>query len=745
MGLAVPVVVSATTTETTTTETTTTEATTITETSNLDKTGVNGINIFEQQKFTKPQVPYFYYWTYGENVFLNWDYGSQFNRPYKIEVVIDDDLNFSSPDYVEVKPKGAEFTPSMSGPFYLRIRFLDENGSITHESIRKVFRGTEETREIIGLTYVPEQGGVLVNWANFKDGINSAEISIDGQIVETVNGASILNNEYLITGVSEGSEVRIKIINGKGVEYNGVIFVKSMQGGLSYGITSANLSSAQNGVGILVNLANTGFKKGTEFVVDVVEKESGDSVVSGYQVILDQDEGSFVIYPDEGKRFLNEEYIVTIQNRSNGRKYVIDDYLHKISSDANFSAIPLPSGQVLLAWDQVDGAQTTQVIWSNSATFDTATEELLSGNERGIVLDTKSQVGEDVYIILTTFDKDGRVITQDLAAVRIDGDIQDLSNFTGKFINDNTVQFTLSEPTQDVISGILDINGTLFSLRQGQIDSINNNGMFDLSGFNKGNKYEVTAYLLDETGKVHKGFTNVSGSGGHVIDTDDLFIQGDGGINARYTINPGILTLVLDESFNFKTGSPINLDFDGHGIGSIKATYVPGSNSINISGLIPSKEYTNIVISYIDSNGNTQRINFDELYIKRGSHLDGFIINMYNNAVSRSTQNIDETGYNYWKYGMINKEISLGGFVRNLAYVPEFMDKVNSPEDVITRLYLVLVDRNPDKQGLDFWTSVYNQLVKEGVSHKDAVYKLILQMTSSPEFSNLAKEIGVEP
>ena len=73
------------------------------------------------------------------------------------------------------------------------------------------------------------------------------------------------------------------------------------------------------------------------------------------------------------------------------------------------------------------------------------------------------------------------------------------------------------------------------------------------------------------------------------------------------------------------------------------------------------------------------------------------------------------------------------------------MNLINSPQDLITRLYQVLVLRDPEPQGLQFWTSVYNELVSNGVSHMEATMKILSDMTTSNEFSNLAEKIGVNP
>ena len=252
-------------------------------------------------------------------------------------------------------------------------------------------------------------------------------------------------------------------------------------------------------------------------------------------------------------------------------------------------------------------------------------------------------------------------------------------------------------------------------------------------------------YLLDSNGKVYKGnVTSIQTQG--TSESTDVLIDGVTGIIGRYTINPGILTLLLDEGlYDVSPNSPIGILVNGQKISSVSAVYVPESNAINVTGLIPTKAYRNISLSYVSKSGESKTINIPNLTIKIGSSLDSFLVNAYNKAISRETQNIDEDGYNYWKNGLISKNITLGYFIRNLAYVPEFMNLINSPQDLITRLYQVLVLRDPEPQGLQFWTAVYNELVSNGVSHMEATMKILSDMTTSNEFSNLAQKIGVNP
>lgn len=689
----------------------------------------------------KPEIPYFYYWTSGDTVYLSWDYGHVANRPTKIEAVISSSADFSNPSYIQVKPKGAEFVPNITGDFYLRVRFFDSSGNVAYESIRKVVRNSTETREIKGLTQEVSGTGVKVSWNSFTDGISSGQVFVNGQLYGNLSATDIKNNSVVVQNVSEGSEIKIRIINGNGLEYNGVVFVDK---GSLQSMSNIGLGLSQDGVGINVDLSQTNFKQGNRFLVKVVQKDDSDVIVSGTQVTLSKDKGSFTIYPDAGKTFYGTDYIVTITDLSTGDVYTYD-YSHDIYSIPNFVSVGLSTGEVVSTWDQIEGVASAELIWSTASDFSNYSAVNVESGKNGVTFNTNLTTSQTVYLLLTTYDQQGRIVTQNVDAVMVGDTEGQLSNFKGVYKTDNVVEFSWNAINTDVAAGILKVNDKVVSLSSSELATLNSTNTLTVGGFTKGNKYDVSLYLLDSNGKVYKGnVTSIQTQS--TSESTDVLIDGVSGIIGRYNINPGILTLLLDEGlYDVSPNSPIGILVNGQKITSVSAVYVPESNAINITGLIPTKAYRNISLSYVSKSGESKTINIPNLTIKIGSSLDSFLVNAYNKAISRETQNIDEDGYNYWKNGLISKNITLGYFIRNLAYVPEFMNLINSPQDLITRLYQVLVLRDPEPQGLQFWTSVYNELVSNGVSHMEATMKILSDMTTSNEFSRLAEKIGVNP
>ncbi len=705
----------------------------------INESEVKNTNIFEVHS-NYPGIPYFYYWTSGDDVYLNWDYGNVANRPSKIEAIISKNEDFSNPSYIEVKPKGATFRPNIEGNYYLRVRFFDSSGNITHESIRKVIRGAEQTRDIKGLKYEVVGTDIKLSWANFVEGIKSAKIYVDDKLFKTLSSSDLKGNSYVLSGVKGGSEVRISIINGIDLEYNGFVkidkdaFVKS---------ELIDFRVSNDGAGILIDLSKTSFNSGDEFLINIKEKESNEDVLTDYKVSLSDNSKTITVYPNEGLSFLSNDYVITIKDVKTGDVYTYD-YTHILSGVNNFTLLS-NGGEIVLSWTPSSNTYQSEVLWSTKEDFSSYESIGVAKGVDGLAFNSNLSSGS-VYVILTNYDQNGRVISQQAKSVNINTGVKDLKNFKGVYKGDTSAEFSYDKIDNTLVSGIVKINDSFIALSKDQINTLNSTNSLTLGGFNKNTKYNVSFYLLDKDNNLYKSSISSISLESNNESQGSLEITLPNGISASYILNPGILSLVLDENiYSVSPNSSINVTIDSKSVPNVFGVYVKESNGINIKGLIPEKEYKNVLISYEDKSGNSKNIAIESILIKKGSSLDSFLINAYNKAVSRSTQNIDEEGYNYWKNGLLSKNIGLSYFIRNLSYVPEFMSLINSPSDLITRLYGVLVLRDPDPQGMQFWTSVYNGLIEKGVSHTEATMKILTDMTTSSEFSNLAERLGVNP
>ena len=160
-----------------------------------------------------------------------------------------------------------------------------------------------------------------------------------------------------------------------------------------------------------------------------------------------------------------------------------------------------------------------------------------------------------------------------------------------------------------------------------------------------------------------------------------------------------------------------------------------------VDNLIPGKDYSSLKIYFEIQNGRKVVVNIPKFTtLEETTDLNEFIKDVYFNALNR---NPDEVGFWYWVDKLSSKEISVDKFVKNLLNENEFIRIRPTTKSKIEGLYKVIVNRTSDKEGLEFWVSMYESLLKNGYSEEFAVKIVADRMINEDEFKNLVKNLKV--
>lgn len=160
-----------------------------------------------------------------------------------------------------------------------------------------------------------------------------------------------------------------------------------------------------------------------------------------------------------------------------------------------------------------------------------------------------------------------------------------------------------------------------------------------------------------------------------------------------------------------------------------------------VEGLIPGKDYSGLKVYFEIQNGRKVVVSIPKFTtLEETTDLNEFIKDVYFNALNR---NPDEVGFWYWVDKLSSKEISVDKFVKNLLNENEFIKLRPSTKSKIEGLYKVIVNRTSDKEGLEFWVSMYESLIKNGYSEEFAVKIVADRMINEDEFKNLVKNLKV--
>ncbi len=107
-----------------------------------------------------------------------------------------------------------------------------------------------------------------------------------------------------------------------------------------------------------------------------------------------------------------------------------------------------------------------------------------------------------------------------------------------------------------------------------------------------------------------------------------------------------------------------------------------------------------------------------------------YIENLYKHAFGREP---DPSGSEYWMQKIMNGEVSATDVAKDIFHSEELQQKDLSDEEYVTMAYEILLGREPDQEGLEYWV---NQLQNEGLTRELLFYEFAF----SNEFDQMAVE-----
>ena len=163
-------------------------------------------------------------------------------------------------------------------------------------------------------------------------------------------------------------------------------------------------------------------------------------------------------------------------------------------------------------------------------------------------------------------------------------------------------------------------------------------------------------------------------------------------------------------------------------------------------GLVPNKTYDEIstTIKYVDDDNSKKDLELKVKNVKTTAveEVQEFLSHVYSTAFLRYP---DETGYVYWIKRLKEHSISARDFLINLMFAEnEFSDMKYNDEQFITVLYSIIVNREPDKEGLEFWINAYVEVLGHfNFDVYNAKKYIVDRMINEDEFKRLAVRLGL--
>ena len=262
------------------------------------------------------------------------------------------------------------------------------------------------------------------------------------------------------------------------------------------------------------------------------------------------------------------------------------------------------------------------------------------------------------------------------------------------------------------------------------------------SGLNSNTTY--TWQLLDKNNDViEEGFfttgrpstnLNITGNGSSTTTSSNSITSSDMSKSDITDVNASLYVGSSTLLNKIKNGKDFTTNFEG-------VTASLNGSRLELKGLVPDKEYKNLVISYLTDKGVQEKITVPTFKTKTAtSKLRQFISDVYKYSLERTA---DERGFSYWETNISNRTITPQKFVLNLLSEKEFINKYSTTNAKIEALYRVIVNRSSDTAGLSYWTDRYNTLLGQGMSESNALAFVADNMVNEAEFITRVNSLGI--
>ena len=159
-------------------------------------------------------------------------------------------------------------------------------------------------------------------------------------------------------------------------------------------------------------------------------------------------------------------------------------------------------------------------------------------------------------------------------------------------------------------------------------------------------------------------------------------------------------------------------------------------NKIKIYGLVPDHVYNNVLISFKDDLGRKYELKFDNVITSQPTTPNNkFVYEAYKNGLGRKP---DHIGFKYWYNRLYNMDITAVSFVNEMINSHEFNTIYETDNEKIEALYRIIVGRDPDEDGFNYWVSVYSTLINEmKINETQAMMDIANKVMGEDEFINI--------
>lgn len=202
-------------------------------------------------------------------------------------------------------------------------------------------------------------------------------------------------------------------------------------------------------------------------------------------------------------------------------------------------------------------------------------------------------------------------------------------------------------------------------------------------------------------------------------------------------------TAVVNASIKNTDKEMISVEVSGTGASGVKATYNVEKNVIELSDLKSNTEYTDLklTLKYGDKTTTLSVPTFKtSLQSESETGIAGYVSRVYRAFFNREP---DKEGLMYWTTRLASKEETLKGFLGQLSFTPELLEKNLSNTKFVEAMYAI-VDRAGETEGVSFWTSEIEKSIQAGETQSQARASAVSRMLDTDEVKSMADKLGIK-
>lgn len=209
----------------------------------------------------------------------------------------------------------------------------------------------------------------------------------------------------------------------------------------------------------------------------------------------------------------------------------------------------------------------------------------------------------------------------------------------------------------------------------------------------------------------------------------------------------GITASTASVSAGIQNTGKESITVEVSGASGVTAKYDVDTNLIELTGLTSGTEYKDLklTLKYADKTTTLSVPVFKTITLASSNTqgqggVAGYVSRVYTTFFNRTP---DQGGLTYWTDRLTNKQETLKGFLGQISFTPELLQKNLTNKQFVESMY-AMVDRAGEVEGITFWEQEIEKSIQTGVTQSEARAAVVSRMLDTDEVKGMATKLGIQ-